>query len=91
MSVNFMKYIHCGSHWGKCPFAMYWNLLWEHTHGAVGKESGASFFISQYGSRILNDLNTCVIWDVSELHGTGKYEEGLKHVGIAVLSKATVE
>ena len=56
----------------------------------MGKESGASFFVSQYGLRIINASNTCVAWDVSKPHGTGWYEGGVKHIGIAILlSKAT--
>jgi hypothetical protein len=85
IAVNYCKHIHPDKHWKGCPWAMYWNILREHTEGKTGKESGASFFISQYGLRIVNASNTCVVWDVSDPHGTGWYAEGLKHVGIATL------
>jgi hypothetical protein len=53
-------------------------------------ESGASFFISDYGLRIANDANTFVAWKISLWHGTGWYYHRLHHCGIAtVLSKVT--
>ena len=90
ISNNYYKHIHIDKHWEGCPWAMYWNILREQAQGRVGKESGASFFVSQYGLRIINASNTCVAWDVSKPHGTGWYEGGVKHIGIAtLLSKAT--
>jgi hypothetical protein len=85
LSVNFMKQIHKDSHWPGCPWGVYWNLLRHHPGGQTGKERGGSFFVAQYGLRVLNDSNTCVLWNVSHFHGTGMYEDGLKQVGIFIL------
>jgi hypothetical protein len=68
-----------------------WNLVRHHAHGRVGKESGGSFFMAAYGLRILNASNTCVAWDRRELHGTGRYEAGLEHIGIAILLSKDTE
>lgn len=90
ISCNYYKHIHNDKHWDGCPWALYWNILRDQAQGHVGKESGASFFVSQYGLRIINASNTCVAWDVSKPHGTGWYEGGVKHIGIAILlSKVT--
>lgn len=54
-------------------------------------EHGANFFIADYGLRIANSENVCVIWDISLWHGTSWYYDGLKHVGMAfVLSPSTL-
>ena len=37
------------------------------------------------GSEFLNGANTCVGWDRTLLHGTGRYEGGSEHVGLAIL------
>jgi hypothetical protein len=91
IAVNYSKHIHHDKHWNGCPWAMYWNILREHPEGKIGKESGASFFISQYGLRIINASNTCVVWKVSDPHGTGRYASGLKHVGISTLLSEETE
>ena len=53
-------------------------------------EYGANFFISEYGLRIANSENVCVIWDISLSHGASWYYDGLEQVGIAfVLSPST--
>jgi hypothetical protein len=88
---NFSRGIHNEQSWYKCPWGVYWNLLRSHSKGSLGKESGGSFFIAKYGLRILNDSNTCVIWNRSHLHGTGHYEKGLEHVGIAILLSDVTE
>ena len=36
----------------------------------------------------MNSSNTCVGWDRTHLHGTGRYESGLEHVGLAILSSS---
>jgi len=47
--------------------------------------------MAAYGLRILNASNTCVAWDRRELHGTGRYEAGLEHIGIAILMSKDIE
>jgi hypothetical protein len=54
-------------------------------------EYGANFFISDYGLRIVNLENVCVIWDISLWHGTSWYYDGLEHVGIAFVLSPTTE
>src|SRR5271170_5399199 len=39
----------------------------------------------RHGIRVVNSCNTCVGWDRTLLHGTGRYEGGLVHVGLAIL------
>ena len=63
---------------------VYWNLLRCRDNSTIGKEAGASLFISSYGIRIVNASNTCVAWNLDDLHGTGYYEEGLD-VGVTIL------
>ena len=90
LAVNFMKDIHRDGHWQGCPWAVYWTLLRHQIQGDVGAESGASFFMSEYGLWIVNASNSCVIFDVSQWHGTGKYYNGVNHVTITMLlSKIT--
>ena len=91
IAVDYAKYIHKDTHWIGCPWAAYWNISRIQTTGLVGPESGASFFISDYGIRILNDSNTCVVWNVSHWHGTGWYDNKVSHVGIAMLLSRTTE
>jgi hypothetical protein len=82
---NFYMPIHKDPIWRGCPWGVYWNLLRCRKNGTIGKEAGASFFISSYGIRIVNASNTCVAWNLNHLHGTGYYEKGLEHVGITIL------
>jgi len=91
LSQNYSKWIHRDSYWSTCPWAVYWNLVREQKEGKIGPESGASFFISDYGIRIINAANTCVIWNVSLWHGTGYYNNGLSHLGIALLLSQNLE
>src|SRR5271154_5813027 len=63
----------------------YWNLARDAPNGDIGPHSGGSFFNATYGIRIVNGANTCVGWDRTLLHGTGRYESGLEHVGLAIL------
>ena len=69
----------------------YWNLLRTQPQGRIGLESGASFFISDYGLRIANDANTFVGWKINLWHGTGWYYRGLSHCGIATLLSRVTE
>jgi len=90
IAIDFCKEIHKDTHWYKCPWGSYWNILRTQLQGKVGLESGASFFISDYGLRIVNASNTFVAWDISLWHGTGWYDTWLSHCGIAtLLSRAT--
>jgi hypothetical protein len=83
---NFSIQIHKDSLWKDCPWAVYWNILRRRkNNGPIGKETGASFFVADYGLRIINASNTCVAWHLNHYHGTGVYEDGLEHVGIAIL------
>jgi hypothetical protein len=91
IAMNFCKQIHYDNHWFGCPWGCYWNVLRKQSEGKVGIESGASFFISNYGLRIVNASNTCVVWNVSLWHGTGWYYNGLCHIGIAILLSKTTQ
>ena len=64
---------------------VYWNLTRRQENGVIGKESGASFFVVDYGLHIINDANTCVAWDIGLYHGTGVYENGVEHIGVTML------
>jgi hypothetical protein len=88
---NFAKQIHIDKHWTKCPWGAYWNIKrCTAAAGDADMEYGANFFIPEYGLRIVNSANVCVIWDVSLPHGTSWYYDGLEQVGIAfVLSPST--
>jgi hypothetical protein len=86
MAHNFSIQIHRDSLWNGCPWAVYWNILRRRKNNqSIGKEAGGSFFIADYGLRIINASNTCVAWHLNLYHGTGIYEDGLEHVGIAML------
>jgi len=87
---NFAKQIHVDKHWINCPWGVYWNLKRETPTGDNTMRCGANFFISDYGLRIANSENVCVIWNIALWHGTSWYYDGLEHVGIAfVLSPST--
>lgn len=87
---NFAKQIHTDKHWDTCPWGAYWNFKRSTPTGESGMEYGANFFIAEYGLRIINSENVCVIWDISPNHGTSWYYDDLEHVGIAfVLSPTT--
>jgi hypothetical protein len=85
ISRNFSRGIHCEMCWPGCPWGVYWNLARDAPNGDIGPHSGASFFNATYGIRVVNSRNTCVGWDRTLLHGTGRYEGGLAHVGLAIL------
>lgn len=90
IASGFCKEIHTDQHWEGCPWGSYWNLVRSQPEGKIGLESGASFFIADYGLRIANDSNTFVGWKVSMWHGTGWYYHNLNHNGLAMLlSKVT--
>lgn len=90
IATDFCKEIHIDKHWDGCPWGSYWNLSRTQSEGRTGLESGASFFISDYGLCIANNANTFVAWKISLWHGTGWYYHSLHHCGIAtVLSKVT--
>jgi hypothetical protein len=91
IATNFSRPIHTDRHWEGCPLAVYWNIRRRQAARLTGKESGASFFIAEYGVRVINAENTSVIWDVSMNHGTGVYENGLEHVGVAMLMSKEIE
>jgi len=88
---NFAKQIHADKHWTNCPWGAYWNLKRSTPTQESGMEYGANFFISDYGLRIVNSENVCVIWNISMLHGTSWYYENLEHVGIAFVLSPTTE
>ena len=85
ISRNFSCGIHCEMCWPGCPWDVYWNLARDAPNGDIGPHSGASFFIATYGIRVVNSGNTHVGWDRTLLHGTGRYEGGLAHLGLAIL------
>ena len=88
---NFTKQIHVDKHWTDCPWGAYWNLKRETPTGGNGMEYGANFFISDYGLRIVNSENVCVIWNISLFHGTSWYYDGLEHIGIVFVLSPTTE
>lgn len=50
--------------------------------------AGVKYFTLPFDNtdiHVVNASNTCVTWDRSNLHGIGRYEEGLEHIGIAIL------
>jgi hypothetical protein len=68
----------------------YWNLCCRQAENKLGLELGISFFISDYCLHIANASNTCVIGDISILHGTAWYYNTVSHIGVStLLSKAT--
>ena len=90
MSINYTKQIHKDKHWNGCSWGCYWNIMRSQNENYIGLESGASFFVADYGLRIANASNTCVAWQVSMWHGTGWYYNNLTHATIAFLfSKVT--
>lgn len=91
ISHNFSRGIHSEGYWENCPWGVYWNLIRQHPNGQIGMDSGASFYNATYGIRVVNASNTCVTWDRSNLHGTGRYEEELEHIGIAILLSDTTK
>ena len=48
-------------------------------------ESGANFFVANYGLRIVNSENVCVVWNISMKHGTSWYYDDLSHTGLAFI------
>jgi hypothetical protein len=88
---NFAKQIHVDKYWTDCPWGAYWNIKRETPTGQNGMEYGANFFIADYGLRIINSENVCVIWNISLFHGTSWYYDGLEHVGIAFVLSPTTE
>jgi hypothetical protein len=92
MARNFAKQIHIDKHWTGCPWGAYWNFKRATPAGGNGVECGANFLIADYGLRIANSENVCVIWNISLWHGISWYYDELEHVGIAfLLSPATEE
>jgi len=91
ISYNFSRGIHNERHWDNCPWGVYWNLVRQHPNGQIGMDSGASFYNATYGIRVVNASNTCVVWNRSNLHGTGKYEDRLEQIGIAILLSDTTK
>jgi hypothetical protein len=63
----------------------------QHPDGQIGMDSGASFYNATYGISVVNASNTCVVWNRSNLHRTGKYEDGLEQIGIAILLSDTMK
>ena len=88
---NFSKEIHRDGHWKGCNMGVYWNISRRQVDGRVGRESGANFFVSDYGLRIINAANSCVVWDISSTHGTGVFENGLEQVVITILLSRMTE
>jgi hypothetical protein len=88
---NFIKEIHIDKHWTNCLWDVYWNIKRSTSKGDNSIECGANFFISDYGLRIVNSENVCVIWNISLLHGTSWYYDGLEQVGIAFVLSPTTE
>lgn len=97
---NLVEPIHKVNHWVSrsengeyisCPWAANWTLLREQTEEKVGAESGASFFISDYGLQILNSSNTFMAWKRSHWHGTGWSYNDLKQVSMVLQMSKMVQ
>ena len=84
-AINYVKKIHDDKHFKGCPWGVYWNIVREQPQNRVGMESGANFFIADYGLRIVNSENVCVTWNISMNHGTSWYYDSLSHVGLAFI------
>lgn len=91
IASNLSRPIHTDRHWEGCLLGVYWNIRRRQALGLTGKESGASFFIAEYGVRVINASNAGVIWDIGLNHGTGVYENGVEHVGVATLMSKEIE
>jgi hypothetical protein len=59
-AIDYLKEIHDDKHFKGCPWGIYWNIVREQPQNRVGIESGANFFIADYGLRIVNSENVCV-------------------------------
>jgi hypothetical protein len=97
---NLVEPIHKVNHWVSrsqdgeyisCPWAAGWTLLRDQMEGQVGAESGASFFISDYGLQILNSSNTFMAWKLSHWHGTGWSYNLLAQVGMVLRMSKMVQ
>jgi hypothetical protein len=82
---NVTREIHRDGHWTGCNIGAYWNIRHRQVAGIIGKESGGSFFVSDYGVRVVNATNSCVEWNISLNHGTGILENGLEQIIITML------
>jgi hypothetical protein len=91
IAVDFTKQIHNDTHWVGCPWACSWNLSRTQPDNQVGASSGASFYISSYGIRIINSSNSMTGWRVSDWHGTGWYYNNLSHVGLSLLLSRSIQ
>jgi hypothetical protein len=91
IAVDFTKQIHHDTHWLGCPWACSWNLSRTQPNNQVGALSGASFFISSYGIRIINSSNSMTAWRMDDWHGTGCYYDNLSHVGLSLLLSKSIQ
>jgi hypothetical protein len=92
IACNFAKQIHRDGHLKECRYGAYWNIERSMPVGQPTMKHGANFFIAEYGLRIVNSENVCVVWDISLWHGTSWYYDDLKQVGMAfVLSPSTIK
>jgi len=73
IAVDYAECIHRDSHSKEFSWACYWNLCHRNSENLVGAKPGASFFLAEYGIRIINSANGFVGWKVSKWHGTGWY------------------
>lgn len=84
-AVDYIKEIHSDKHFEGCPWGVYWNICRDQPQNEIGIESGANFFIADYGLRIVNSENVCVTWNIEMQHGTSWYHNELSHVGLAFI------
>jgi hypothetical protein len=84
-AIDYLKEIHDDKHFKGCPWGVYLNIVREQPQNRVGIESGANFFVSDYGLRIVNSENVCVTWNISKKHGMSWYYDGLSHVELAFI------
>jgi len=57
----------------------------QHLIGDDESESGGTFSNGTSDIRVVNTSNRCVTWNHTQLHGTGRYKEGLENVRVDIL------
>jgi hypothetical protein len=91
----FISFIHSSIHPSILKLspvqACYRNLCRRNSENLIGAESGASFFLAEYGIRIINLANGFLGWKVSKWHGTGWYCNETTQLGMSLLLAKAIE
>jgi hypothetical protein len=75
IAVDSAKCIHRDSHSKEFSWACYWNLCRRNSENLVGAESGASFFLAEYGIRIITRQMDLL---------AGRFQNGMELAGITM-------